>query len=185
MVSRSTESSLNAMTGCRWFSPLRAARAACYPELMTNPAPDGASAEPLVSFRQSEWEAYQRYVAGLEARNVLPLDSSTQNSLTASSVIPPRHTALYVIGWVLFILQMVTVLWICCLPLIGFFSGTNISTPRLWWLPGVALIALTVLVQFRFWAQRRPVAVLLSGIFGPTFAWVGAWAFALSFAPLS
>lgn len=154
---------------------------------MTDAPPD----EPLVSFRQSEWEAYQRYVAGLEGK-ISAYERATpavQSPVEVDELIPAvpsqsaGHTALYVIGWVLFILQMLIVIGIMAMPLIAVITGAGVGVFSLWTFLGFALAGISVVVHVRFWQTRRPVALLLSGIFAPTFAWVGAIAFTVSLMP--
>lgn len=145
----------------------------------------------LVTLRKAGWDEYQRYVAGLEGKvsayeRAAPAtsDSAEVDGLIAAA---PRqsagHTALYVIGWVLFILQMLIVVGIMAMPLIAVITGAGVGGFSLWTFLGFALAGISVVVHVRFWQTRRPVALLLSGIFAPTFAWVGAIAFTVSLMP--
>lgn len=162
---------------------------------------DASTSEPLVSLKKSEWDAYRLYVAGLEGKVAAyensgssPASKSTEASsisaaehedryLSASrglDVAPttakmrPGHVALYSIGWVFFVLQMIPPAFtgIAMGSVVLFGPGQGDRTIGVLVMLGlVAVYLLVVLIQFRLWAKRRPLGVLLFGLLAPWPFW--------------
>lgn len=149
-----------------------------------NPGSDGE----FTTLRTEEWNAYRVYVAGLERRvadyeaeELRREEYNRDRALTEASEgkrtqklrrSVARIRLLYFGGWVSYILigGLIILLTVATLPtavpqaMAGDFMG---------WLPLVVLFAALVvpLMMSGYQRARRPLAVFLTGLFGPLIIW--------------
>ncbi len=159
---------------------------------------DASAAEPLISLKKSEWDAYRLYVAGLEGKvsayesaaasraveSAMPVTSppedehlSVSRSDTAAPALKMRsgHVALYAIGWVFFVLQMIPPAITGIGLGMALFTGPGQEGKVVGGLVLLGLVViylLVILIHVRLWVKRRPLGVLLFGLLAPWLFWM-------------
>lgn len=168
---------------------------------------DVSPAEPLISLKKSEWDAYRLYVAGLEGKvsayetaaaskpveTDIPVSQTREDehlSVAQRAVAPDTtkmrsgHVALYAIGWVFFVLQMIPPA-ITGLGLgMVLFTGASQEgkvVGGLFFLGLVVIYLLVILIHVRLWTRRRPLGVLLFGLLAPCLFWLPTLSSFMSF----